>query len=315
MLKKKKKKMTTVKTGFDPRDIGLDSDSFVDASDVDLEGGFQPLIVNVESEQKIGKTHWCLDDVPEPIVVFNHDNGLRGVIEQFLAQGKKIIVAGDPSLIRVVKGRKRNFPHYQVVNPKVLLEIMSGKNESVLDRMREEAYPTWCRWVDDYYQFLEASGPRSGIVDTGGAAFQLGKLAFHGMARGVTQKDDPYGAKGGELKSIFRGLVSHGLNYDKIVCWTHRLKQEWKGGENTGNMTHDGYDQLPYECDFTIRITRRTKGGETTRHGVILDSRRNGSVMNGQKFGGEGQPEMTFKSVAAFVTMTDDETWETQEAE
>ena len=78
-------------------------------------------------------------------------------------------------------------------------------------------------------------------------------------------------------------------------------------------MTKPGDDQ-PHQCaadvEFTIRLSRTVKKGQSFRRGVIMDSRYNGDIMNGQKFGGEGEPDLSFKSVASYLTMTDIEEWD-----
>ena len=56
--------------------------------------------------------HHCMEH-GIPIVVFNFDQGLEGVVEQFRARGKRIIVAGMPGT--GVAGKR--FPHYQFARP------------------------------------------------------------------------------------------------------------------------------------------------------------------------------------------------------
>lgn len=292
---------------FDPSDFGLKSDSFIDAESIDLSGQ-RGLVMSIEAGAGEGKTHFALDTTPasEPKIIFNHDNGLRGVIEQFLRRGDKIIVAGDPNSPRVEKG---GYPTYQIVDPETLATTTRGKKDSSdLDKVKEAAYPMWQRSVDDYYQFLESDIP-CGIIDTGSAWFQLGKLAFHGMSRGVTAKDDPYGQKGGEMKSIFKGLIQAGVGSGKIIIWLQRVKPEWADGQATGDFVLDGHQETPFEVEVAVRMKSTTRKGVTTRRGEIYKTRFEGDTYKGFKFGGPDEPEMTFASIAATVTGTEESFW------
>lgn len=90
------------------RELGLKSDSFT--TDIH-ERPMSRVIANVEAKQKAGKTHFCLT-APDPIVFFNFDQGLEGVIEPFKKAGKTIVVAGMKR-----SGNGTIYPSYHFARP------------------------------------------------------------------------------------------------------------------------------------------------------------------------------------------------------
>lgn len=274
-----------------PRDLGLRSDSFTDDYPDDA---LPRVIVNIEAYEKVGKTDFSMRDAPDPIIVYNFDQGLEGVIGPLRKKGKEIIVAGVPA-----KG-KNKFPSYHFARP-IPNRGESRKDDQYLTRVRKAAVPIWERWIDDMRQGYE-SDARTMVIDTGGASFVLGKFAFHGMDK-VTQKDDPYGQKGGELKAIFQGIVADGFNYDKNVIWVHRLKGEWKGGSPTGGHVLDGYNQMGFEVQATIRLSKDRRG---VRSAEVRNSRLRGGRFDGVEFEGG---EYSFAHIAAELTKTDVRLW------
>lgn len=275
-----------MKGKLSPKDLGLSSDSFTS----DLPDEPTPrIIANVRAWQKVGKTDFSVRDVPDPIVIFNFDQGLEGVIEQFKGK-KQIIVAGVPQT-------GRRYPSYHFAKP------MRGgtegpKSAGYLDRVKKAAVPIWERWIHDMREAYE-SDCRSMVVDTAGAAHALGKFAFHGMSMVKPGPDDPYGTKTGELNAIFQGIIADGLSYDKNVIWLSRVKEKWDSG---GQIEEIGYKQLPYEVQVTIELGLK-KGKRTA---TIVDSRLRGGKLNGMEYEGE---DYSFAYIAAELTKTDIEIW------
>lgn len=283
---------------YTPRDFGLRSDSF----QVIEKTSISPRVVcALMAKQKDGKTFFALDDVPDPIVYQNFDQGLEGTIDMVMAKNPKkiVIVAGMP-----IKDERTKYPSYHFARP--VPERGKGRHdEGYLSRVRQGARPYWERFISDHREALEGNEVRTIVVDTGGAAFNLGKFAFHGMDK-VTQKDDPYGQKGGELKAIFQGIVADGLNYDKNVIWIHRTKEIWSGGQPSGKMGLDGYNQMGYEVQVTMYLKAvRRRGVIVDRVVEIIDNRLPGA-QEGDEFTGK---QATFRRVAAALTNTDLDEW------
>lgn len=283
-----------------PKELGLKSPSFVP---IDSEITTRRAVLIVMGGQKSGKTDWCLRHLPGPIVVFNFDNGLEGVAEKFTKK-KQIIACG------IKDNPKQKYPSYHFARP--VPKGLGRKDPKFLAHVRMVALPIWERFLTDYAEALQSKA-RSLVIDTGGAAFQLAKFAFIGMDK-YGSKDDPYGQKGGEMKSIFQGLMCDGYNYDKNVVWIHREKAVWAGGEPTNKMQVDGYSQAPYEVQFTLRVTRKQVKDEAVFAGEIRDCRvGNGVKNNGLKFGGderEENPPMSFGSImTTLLPRTEEEEW------
>lgn len=282
-------------------DLGLSSDSFVEIRPDD-DDRRRRVILNVEASQKAGKTDFALRHLPAPIVIFNFDQGLEWVVEKFIKK-KRIIVAG------CVKQRGAKYPSYHFAKPSPD-RGEKQKSDAYLTRIKGMAYPIWNRFIQDYTEALESKEIRTLVIDTGGAAFQLGKFAFMGMDK-YLGKDDPYGQKGGEMKSIFQGLIADGYNYDKNVLWLHRIKENWSGGGPDGTFKTDGYAQVPYEVQSTLRITLSGKGNKLKRIGEIMYNRLGaGSELNGMKFGGEDMVPLEFPAIMSELTETPESDWE-----
>lgn len=288
------------KSGFRASDIGLASDSFRALSSTDMP---RSAIINIEGMQKTGKTDFALRHAPDPIVIFNFDQGLRGMVEKHVKKGRRVIVAGLP------QRDSRKMPSYHFARP-VPIGAERRKSDTYLKKVKELAYPMWERFIVDYRQFLESEA-RTGVIDTGGGAFQLAKFAFHGMDK-VMAADDPYGQKGGEMKAIFQGLILDGQNYpDKNIFWLHRLKEDWKGGQPSGNYKVDGYNQLPFETEVTFRLTNKKIGKEILQILEIRDCRLGrGRKNNGITFGGPDDEPIDFGTImSTLMPQTTPEDW------
>lgn len=278
-----------------PRDLGLKSDSF--HSDWPRKLSHRA-IVNVEGGPKNGKTHFALT-APGPIVYFNFDLGCEGIIHK-AAKTKEIIVAG---LHR--KNSNEIFPSYHFAKP-VPGSSESRRDNGYLDRVKRNATPLWEKFVADYREALESKA-RTLIIDTGGAAYALAKLAFHGMDRGKpAPADDPYGQKSGDMKSLFQGLMNDGLNYDKNVLWLHRLKEKWESNKPTGVFVPDGHNQAQYEVQLSIRLTRKKSRDGSQEFTATVGDCRVAAWMNGEKFVGK---DCDFAVVMSEVFGTDEEEW------
>lgn len=282
---------------FDPKDIGLRSDSYVSAEDVEM---IPRVIANIEGGQKCGKDFFSLATAPDPIVVFNFDQGLEGVVEKFIRRGRKIIVAGDPTI--KTKGK---FPSYHFARP-VPERGESRKSLGYLNRVKKLAGPIWERFVDDLDEFY-TSEARTGVIDTGGAAYALARFAFFGMDKGRPDpKDDPYGQKSGDMKTIFQGLITDGYNYDKNVLWLHRIKEKWEGNSPSGKYEASGYKEIAYEVQLTIRLKKKMIPRQGLEFSATVQDCRLNAKMEGEVFTGS---DCTFSKVMAEVTRSSEELW------
>lgn len=277
-------------------DIGLGSDSFKLITDTEPP---RSVILNIEAGPKMGKTHFGLAGAPDPVVIFNHDQGIAGMIEKFVAEGRKIIVAGKPR----TDGK---YPSYRAVRP-TPKRGETRKSESYLSAVMKEARPLWDLFTADYQQFLE-SDARTGIIDTGTAAFDLAKLAYLGIEKGkLSAKQDPYGKRSGEMRSDFQHLIHDAYNYDKNIIWLHREKELWADNKPSGKYAAAGYPDIAYEVHMTIRLTKERGDGKERIACATVKSCRPDPTLEGGKFKGQ---YCTFKSVVSTAFGTEEEDWE-----
>lgn len=281
-----------------PKDLGLSSDSFVSITDTSLA---PRVIANIEGAQKSGKDYFALS-APGPIVLFNFDCGIEGVIEGFVKRGKSVTVAGVPKT-----GLK--YPSYHFARP--IPEAKEGRrSEGYLKRVKALAHPIWERFIDDLDDFY-GSKARTGIIDTGGAAFALARFAFHGMDKGKpAAADDPYGQKSGDMKAIFQGLITDGYNYDKNVLWLHRITEKWENNAPSGKFQAAGYKDVAYEVQLTVRTKKRVQSERGKKRDIFSAEVRDcriDTTMDGEVFEDE---QCRFATVMASIFGTDEEVWE-----
>jgi hypothetical protein len=293
------------KPDYTAADFGFKSKSFRAVTKTKIT---PRVIGNIEAPQKVGKTDFCIRNAPDPIVIFNFDQGLEGVVEKHRAKGKIIIVAGIPD----DDMPEDVYPSYAFARP-IPKKDQKRKGDEYLTAVKREAGPMWEQWIADYREFLENKKMRTGVVDTGGGAFSLGKFAYVGMDKYKPGQDDPYGQKTGDLKSIFQGLITDAYSYDKNVLWLHRLKNVF---DSPGEYEIDGYKQLPFEVQLTLRLARKVKTVGTGKDRERINIRtaevresRIGSQFNGTVYSSEDK-EFRFDHIMSEIFGTDIEDWQ-----
>lgn len=298
--------MPSEKRVYTPKELGLKSESFVGINPVGMP--LRRALINVEGGQKSGKTDWCLRNLPDPIIVFNFDNGMSGMAEKFMRKPhyKTIIVAGMP-LTAEQKKRGIQYPSYHFVRP-VPEKGEGRKSESYHDRVKKLAKPYWEKFISDYDEFFNNPRIRSGVIDTGGHCFQLAKFASFGVDK---MNDMDVQRQSGDLKSLFQGIITDAYMYDKYVVWTHRVKDEWQKGSATGRLTNDGYNQLRNEVEFTLRVQTKIHRGEIIPQGELLDVRLGkGNKLNGTRVGEDEEIPMTLPGIMSLMyPKTDEDYW------
>lgn len=283
-------------------DLGLDSPSFIS----DIPDISPRIIMNVEALEKCGKTTWGLS-APGPIVLFNIDRGLEGVVQRFRDEGKKIIVAG---MLGTAKGGR--LPHYGFVKPE-RRKGEGAKQASYTQRVADANRPIWRQFVKDYLEALQ-SKVRTLVIDTGTELWLLARYAFWGAA-------SPPGAKlTGTIKEEFSSLVTMAEEYDKNVIWLHRLRPEYadvinkqtgvKEAIKTGRMERYGHSEMGFDVQTNVRLTKERVGkknrARTVYRATVLDCRLN-AMLEGMELEDD---ECSFPWFASAVFGTDVEEWE-----
>jgi len=227
-------------------DLGLRSESFSYASSEVP----QRLIANIEAREKEGKSTFALT-APDPIVVYNFDLGLEGIVQHAKKKGQTIIVAG------VDQGRQR-MPAYFFVRPKPA-KGQSLYDAAIVKETAKRAREVWQKYRTDFREGLESKA-RSLVVDTGGQCFQLAKFARFGRLKRVLPRDHD------ELYQEFQQLMQEAYDYDKNVLWIHRLGEEWtdrinmkgeKESVKTGRwIRKPAYRDVGFEVQANVRLEK-----------------------------------------------------------
>lgn len=261
---------------------GLSSESFTSIiPDVPLR-----ITINGEALEKVGKTYFALT-APDPIIVFNFDRSLDGVVQQFRDKGKRIIVAGMPG--SGGEGKQKRLPHYDFSNAKPEREKGEAiKGQSYTKKVMKAVRPIWRQFVKDYKEALR-SDARTIVLDTG-TGFWL--LARHAMWGAVS----PPGAHlAGTIKEEFSSLVREAEETDKNVIWLHRVKPEYvdktdksgnKQSVKTSRFERAGHSEMGFDVQMNVRmrkekVSERVRGQRVTRYVrslEIVDCRLNDEV-------------------------------------
>lgn len=242
----------------------------------EVERGVKPRITAaIAARGKEGKTHKMLE-APDPIVVFNSDYSLEGVVEKF---PDKIVIEykvpiPDPDASDVDGGVKRIMTeHYNVFK----------KADKALDVV------------------LRNPAVRTIAFDTATEFWEIVRLAYLGRLEKVIQRDF------GPANSAMRRFLKKALDSDKNILFLQKMKQEWIGKESTGNYIMSGFGDVEYIAQvvmrpFYAREDLELPDGQVApagTHGVhIMDSRHNPKLNDTYYVG----PMSHFKYIAAMLT-------------
>jgi hypothetical protein len=203
------------------------------------------LIVSVEAEPKVGKTHWSLTSDRGPIMYVNLNQGVEGVIDKF----------ADREIYRMDLPRGR-----------FLVDQMGN------DKASKEAGAAWKKFANGYRKVLETGG--TVVLDTAGELWELLRLYRFGKLDQV--KPHHYAPVNAEYEAIFQ------LAYDQpdlSLIAIHELKEEYKNEKSTGLRIRSGYKRMGYIAQVLIRLYKvgvqadRVYGMEITecRHNPELE--------------------------------------------
>lgn len=156
--------------------------------------------------------------------------------------------------------------------------------------IQADARRRWERFVQDYdfcvrkFQFV--------MVDTMTELNDLRKLAEFGKTTQIMQLF--YGS----LYADYRWMVKHALDNDASVLFLHRMKDEYKNNERTGNLKLDGWPGIAYETQMLLEHTRDEDGIFST---IIREAGQDARLI-GMEFTSDAKSENNdFNSLAAVV--------------
>jgi hypothetical protein len=185
------------------------------------------LFLAIEGLPKNGKSTLALS-APDPIIIFDLDDGLKGVVDAAIEEGKKIIQPLNSD------GTPEVFQHY-------------GSDSG-------DAWAhTWKRFQECFFDALRHKKAKTIIVDTETEMYQLARMAHFGKLLQV--KELFYGAVNGEIRKIIRRAKSS----DKNIIFTRKLKSVYLGGDRTKEYVGAGFSEVDYEAEAVVRTWKGTR--------------------------------------------------------
>ncbi len=140
---------------------------------------------------------------------------------------------------------------------------------------------------------------RSVLVDTVTELLDVRKLAEYGRNSQILQ------IYYGSIYADLRWLVKEARQHDANVWFVHRVKDEYIGGDRTGNDLLDGWRGIQYEAQVYAEHDRTDDGVFTT---TIKESEQN-ALVTGMVLS-SADDENDFPTLASRVFGTDMEDWQ-----
>jgi hypothetical protein len=229
------------------------------------------LVCAIAAREKQGKTHLSLT-APDPIVTFNADTGLEGVVHKFLAQGKRVIVYNIP-----------------MPDPK--------------DRnIEKEAGKVWDDMQDAFETVLANKSVRTIIFDTATEMWEVVRLAYFGKLSEI--KPHHYAGVNAEFRKFLKRVYE---TTDKNLLLLQKMKAEYVNNNRTGEWEMAGFGDTPFIVQAVLHPFRVDKpmtleDGETIlekgEFGVKIFESRHNAAANGMVLTG---PMATFPFIAATI--------------
>lgn len=210
------------------------------------------LVAAVAAREKQGKTHFSLT-APGPIVTFNADIGLEGVVHKFI-NDKQILVYDIP------------MPQIEGKNPK---------------RVEEEAGKVWDDLENAFDTALNNPAVRTIVLDTATEVWEVVRLAYFGKLTEIK----PHHYSG--VNAEFRRFLKKVYNTDKNLILIQKMKAEYVNNNRTGEWEMAGFSDTAFIVQAVIypfRIDKPTmvEPGVTLEKGEfgvrVHESRHNPAV-------------------------------------
>jgi hypothetical protein len=181
------------------------------------------LVVSVSGLEKQGKTHFALT-APDPIVLFNFDVGLEGMIQKFREE-KKIWV----------------------------LDLDVPKHHEPAER-------EWNRFLKIYDLMWERTDVRTIIIDTATELWELLRMARFGKLTQV--KPHHYGPVNAEFRELIRrAFVGKATNKNLILL--HKRRPQYIDDKRTKDYERAGFSGTGYLVQINLMAERDEDGDFT----------------------------------------------------
>ncbi len=203
----------------------------------------RPVRVRATGSPGCGKSHFGLT-FPEPITVFDYDEGLDDLLERDEFKDKEITLI-DCSLPIQWSTKKKTF----------------GKKE-------------WDYFMGEYEIALETS--KSVMIDTGTT---FGEIVVAAVAEGLGVKNlMPY--QYGDRNTYFKAVTDMSKKAGVNLVFTQHMKDVYVNEQRTGEKTPDGWGRLEGLVDWDLFMeVKRDKSGVVTTQSYINKCRLERSLI------------------------------------
>ncbi len=213
------------------------------------------IICNVTAHTKTGKTHFALNDSPEPVVHFDLNDESEGVVEKFLAQGRDIITY------------------------KVRLPSKRGDSPSEIMKQFE---PIWDELKLAVYDACQL-GQGTIVYDTETDLYELIRLARFGKLAQV--QGYQYGPVYAELREMLRWVTETKMS----AVYLRKFKPLYNNNVRTDKWEPSGYGDMKYLVQLNLEAQRWDPTPETPeqlapRFGVTIKDSRSRPDLTGQVY-------------------------------
>lgn len=225
------------------------------------------ILLSGEGHPKCGKTEFAFT-MPDPIFVLNLNFGLAGVIEKWVAQGKKIYVK-----------------NVQVPMTKDL----PGQNFTLLSGAATE------KWKDAILTLQEAVKDESVpsiFIDMGTELWDLLRIARLGKLTQVLPVQ--YAAVNAEFRQLLQILLNSGKN----VYISHKIKPEYVNDQKTNRFERAGFGDIGYDVQGELLMSRDPKKEGAEQFVITFGDCRPNMSLKGQTLAG---PDCNFWNVVSRI--------------
>ncbi len=232
-----------------------------------------------------GSTSTCrtsfICSAPSPILIFDLDSGLAGVVDRFIDTGQKI----------------------KIITITVIAKESLYENQA-------QANGTWNGFKKLFYKYIDDDYFKTIGIDTGTHLWEIAGWSEMGQIeidRNAIGKDVlPFHY--GKVNQQFRSIMQKALESDKNVIITHRQKEIWnEKGQPTGQYKLAGFKDMDYESRILITTGKEGSGKMLTPVFKLKKCRGFNQQMEGKLY--RDYKQCNFQYIAADITGTPIEQW------
>ncbi|RPI88729.1 MAG: hypothetical protein EHM41_00200 [Chloroflexi bacterium] len=246
------------------------------------------LFVTTMGHTDMGKTTFGLT-APGPMLIFDGDKGLKGVVEKFIAEGKEI------------HRYSINMPELPETKT-IVVDDKKTKNLIAIDQESlKAAQDEWTKLQKATDAGLEDSSIRTLFYDTGSILWELFRLSKFGKTLQVPAS--AYSAINPEFTQFLNKLKKATEEKRKNIIISHKMRSVYIEDKKTSRYEMAGFGGLDYISDI-IGEMRCDK--ETHEYGLFLHKCKPNGSLRWELFTGD---MCTFPMIATMATGQDITEW------